>query len=251
MDDVRDLAHRIRCAGTVVAFTGAGVSTLSGIPDFRGPDGLYRRPDADRIFDVDAFWADPTLFYAASRDFIYAMDAREPSAVHLLLARMEEAGLLAGVITQNIDMLHQRAGSNAVVELHGSPSWHACRSCPGGASFADVAPRVRAGEVPRCGRCGDVLKPGITFFGELLPPGALERAGALAAQAELLLVLGSSLVVQPAASLPHLTLRQGGAVAVVNQGATPLDAAAVWRGEDLGAVSAGLAAELGLDHASP
>ena len=120
MDDVRDLAQRIRSASTVVAFTGAGVSTLSGIPDFRGPDGLYRRPDADRIFDVDEFWADPTLFYTAARDFIYTMDTCAPSAVHLLLARMEEAALLAGVITQNIDMLHQRAGSRTVIELHGS-----------------------------------------------------------------------------------------------------------------------------------
>jgi len=242
--DISALVHLIRQATSVVAFTGAGVSTLSGIPDFRGPNGLYRKFDADRIFDIDNFWADPSSFYSQSRDFIYAMDACEPSLVHQVLARLEDAGRLEGVITQNIDMLHQRAGSRTVVELHGSPSWHACRDCPGGAAFAAVAPLVRAGGVPRCARCGGVLKPGITFFGELLPPGALERAGALAAHADLLLVLGSSLVVQPAASLPLLTLRRGGQIAVVNQDATPLDEAAAWRGDDLARIFAGLEATL-------
>mgnify|MGYP001814993581 CR=1 FL=1 len=245
--DVHELALLLRQSPSVVAFTGAGVSTLSGIPDFRGPDGLYRRVDADRIFDVDGFWADPAYFYGESRDFIYAMDGCEPSVVHRVLAGLEAQGLLDGVVTQNIDMLHQRAGSRTVVELHGSPSWHGCRECPGGAPYAAVAPVVRAGGVPRCDRCGAVLKPGITFFGELLPPGAFERAGALAAGADLLLVLGSTLLVQPAASLPLLTLRGGGRVAVINRGATPLDGMAVWRSDDLEDAFTELSAALRLE----
>jgi len=241
-DDPRALADLLAAAAAPAAFTGAGVSTLSGIPDFRGPRGLYRTLDADRLFDADAFRADPAAFYAAARDFIYGMGEREPSVVHRVLARLEDAGNLAGVATQNIDMLHQRAGSRTVVELHGSPAWHACPDCPGGAPFAAVAPVVRAGGVPRCDRCGAVLKPGITFFGDLLPAGALERAAALAAGADLLLVLGSSLLVQPAASLPWLTLQAGGRVAVVNRDPTPLDDLAVWCGRDLEAVFTALEA---------
>jgi NAD-dependent deacetylase len=245
-DDPAALADLIAGGGTVVAFTGAGVSTLSGIPDFRGPQGLYRRLDADRIFDLAGFRADPGYFYAQAREFIYAMGDKEPSVVHRVLAGLERQGRLAGVVTQNIDMLHQRAGSRTVVELHGSPAWHACPACPGGAPFAVVAPLVRGGGLPRCDRCGAVLKPGIVFFGELLPDGALEQAAQLATGADLLLVLGSSLVVQPAASLPWLTLRAGGRVAVVNRDPTPLDGQAAWRGRDLAQVFARLAAAFGL-----
>lgn len=237
-DDPRLLRELMAGAASVVAFTGAGVSTLSGIPDFRGPQGLYRTVDADRLFDTEAFQADPAAFYTAARDFIYGLGEREPSRVHRLLARLEAEGRLDGVVTQNIDMLHRRAGSRTVVELHGSPAWHACPDCPGGAPFARVVPVVHGGGVPRCDRCGAVLKPGITFFGDLLPEGALERAAALAAGADLLLVLGSSLVVHPAASLPWLTLRAGGRVAVVNHDPTPLDERAVWRGWDLAAACA-------------
>ncbi|MFN2370637.1 MAG: Sir2 family NAD-dependent protein deacetylase [Candidatus Krumholzibacteriia bacterium] len=245
-DDPAALADLITAGGTVVAFTGAGVSTLSGIPDFRGPQGLYSRLDADRIFDLAGFRADPGYFYAQAREFIYAMGEKTPSVVHQVLAGLEEQGRLAGVVTQNIDMLHQRAGSRTVVELHGSPSWHACPRCPGGAPFAAVATLVQAGGLPRCDRCGAVLKPGIVFFGELLPVGALEQAAQLAADADLLLVLGSSLVVQPAASLPWLTLRAGGRLAVVNRDPTPLDGHAAWRGRDLATVFAQLAAAFGL-----
>ena len=242
--DATALLDLISTADSAVAFTGAGVSTLSGIPDFRGPQGLYRTVDADRVFDLEGFRADPGYFYRQARDFIYGLGARAPSLVHRVLARLEAEGRLDGVITQNIDMLHQAAGSRAVVELHGSPARHACPDCPGGRPFAAVAAEVRGGGVPRCEGCGAVLKPGITFFGELLPEGALERAAALAAGADLMLVLGSSLLVQPAASLPWLTLRAGGRVAVVNREPTPLDRLAAWRGHDLEAVFADLAAAL-------
>ncbi len=246
-DTVENLAALIAGAEHMAAFTGAGVSTLSGIPDFRGPDGLYRRLDADRIFAAAGFRADPAYFYTHARDFIYGLEAHEPSVVHRVLARLERSGRLSGIATQNIDMLHQRAGSRTVIELHGSPAWHACPECPGGAPFARVVPVVRGGELPRCDRCGAVLKPGITFFGDLLPEGALERAAALAASADLLLVLGSSLRVQPAASLPWLTLRAGGRLALVNREPTGLDPHCAWRGTDLGAVFDRLEAILGPD----
>ncbi len=227
------LAALLTGARSAVVFTGAGVSTLSGIPDFRGPDGLYQRLDADRIFALDGFLADPAYYYTHARDFIYGLDGHEPSLVHKVCAALESRGLIRGVITQNIDMLHQRAGSREVVELHGSPERHHCLDCGRETDFGSVVPVVRAGEVPRCDDCGGILKPAITFFGEMLPPGALERAGAWAAEADLMLVLGSSLVVQPAAGLPWLTLRGGGRVAVVNRDPTPCDEAACWRGDDL------------------
>ncbi len=230
MTTIVDLLQDARRA---VVFTGAGISTLCGIPDFRGPDGLYQRLDADRIFGLAAFQADPTYYYTHARDFIYGLADHDPGPVHRLCARLEASGRVRGVVTQNIDMLHQRAGTENLVELHGSPARHTCPGCGAQRSFTDVAPLVRDGGLPRCGNCGDVLKPDITFFGEMLPPGALETAGAWASEADLMLVLGSSLVVQPAASLPLLTLRAGGHLVIVNADPTPLDHLAAARGDDL------------------
>jgi len=244
---VDDLVTLIRASERAVAFTGAGVSTLSGIPDFRGPDGIYRHADMERVFDLDVFLEEPGLFFACARDFIYGMDEAEPSLVHLACAQLERGGRLRGVVTQNIDMLHQRAGSRTVVELHGSPASHTCLGCRRTYDFAWAKARVRQGEIPRCEACGSVVKPDITFFGEMLPVGAYERACELAAGADLMLVLGSSLFVQPAASVPLVAVQHGARLAVVNSGPTPLDARADCRLDDLqaafAAVQAALAAE--------
>lgn len=240
-----DIVELLREARRAVIFTGAGVSTLCGIPDFRGPEGLYKRLDADRIFALDGFLADPSYYYTHAREFIYTMGDVAPGPVHRVCAALESQGIVRGVVTQNIDMLHQRAGSRHVVELHGSPARHVCLACGTERGFDEVAPLVRAGEMPRCPGCDAVLKPAITFFGEMLPEGALETAGAWAAEADLLLVLGSSLVVQPAASVPLLTARAGGRLAVVNRGPTPLDELADWRSDDLQAFCDLLDRELG------
>lgn len=223
----------IAAAGSTAVFTGAGVSTLSGIPDFRGPQGIYRHLDADRIFGLDQFRSDPGFYYEHARDFIYNLDERIPSLVHTVCAELESRGLVRGLITQNIDMLHQRAGSRNVIELHGSPAWHSCLGCGLRNEFAQIAPVVRDGQLPKCDECGGVFKPDITFFGEMLPAGALEDAFALAGSVDLMLVLGSSLVVQPAASVPLATLETGGRLAIVNLGETPLDSRAAGRWDDL------------------
>ena len=228
-----ELARMIETAASVAVFSGAGISTLCGIPDFRGPDGIYKRLDADRIFGLDQFRSDPSFYYQHARDFIYGLGEVAPGIVHQVCAELEAAGLGRGVITQNIDMLHQRAGSNKVIELHGSPAFHSCGGCGLRTTFDAVAPVVRAGELPRCEDCGVVVKPDITFFGEMLPPGALEGAFELAGSVDLLLVLGSSLVVQPAASVPLATLENGGQLAIVNLDATPLDRYAAGRWTDL------------------
>jgi NAD-dependent deacetylase len=241
---IEQLIEWLRTCERVVVFTGAGVSTLSGIPDFRGPNGLYRRPDADRIFDIDGFQRDPSLFYSAAREFIYVFDRHEPSLVHTECARLECVGRVARVITQNIDMLHQRAGSRDVIELHGSPERHDCLDCGRVFSYAWARDLVQAGRVPICPDCGGPVKPGITFFGELLPPGAFEAAADEAASADLMLVLGSSLVVYPAASVPLYTVQHGGRLAIVNAGATPLDRLADCRLQDLEATFRTIAASL-------
>jgi len=225
-----------------VLFTGAGVSTLSGIPDFRGPNGLYRQLDADKIFDIDSFRRDPAFFYRHTRNFIYGLDGRQPNPVHTACARLEQLGRVRGVITQNIDMLHQRAGSRVVHELHGSPALHHCLGCARSYPFREVRDMLAAGTgVPRCGTCGDVLKPGITFFGERLPDAPFAAASRLAQDADLMLVLGTSLVVHPAASLPQITLRAGGRLVIVNAGATPCDDDATLRYDDLAAFAAAAA----------
>ncbi len=225
-----------------LVFTGAGVSTLSGIPDFRGPDGVYRQVGGAHVFDLAVFQRDPALFFTHGRDLVYGAAEHAPSLVHTECARLEAAGRVAAVVTQNIDMLHQRAGSRRVIELHGSPATHTCQGCGRQHGLDWARARVHAEGVPRCPRCGGVVKPDITFFGEMLPAGALEAAFAEAAAADLTLVLGSSLAVQPAASVPLATVEAGGRLVIVNREPTPLDDLAVLRHDDLSAVFSATAA---------
>lgn len=238
-----DFGKLAGAARRIVAFTGAGVSTLSGLRDFRGKNGLYNDLDADRIFDVDYFGVDPDFYYQKTWNFLYETPDVRPSLVHEVLARWESEGRLASVVTQNIDRLHQRAGSRRVWEIHGSPETHTCRSCGRRVPFDDVK-TLLAGQMarngndperltaPRCA-CGGVLKPDITFFGENLPEAAWEGALSDVGSCDLMLVLGSSLVVQPAASLPAAAARRGVPLVIVNAGETPLDRFAAVRLDDL------------------
>jgi NAD-dependent deacetylase len=221
-----------------VALTGAGVSVLSGIRDFRGKNGLYTKPDADfppeLMFDIAWFEKDPALFYRYAGPVVYTVHEKEPSVVHTVLAELERRGFLKAVITQNMDMLHQKAGSRRVIEVHGSPRIHYCPRCPGvRVGYEEAAVLVKTGDMPRCPYCGRVLKPAITFFGEALPLDARREAETEAQDADLLLVLGTSLTVRPAADIPHTTLRYGGALAIVNETPAPLDGNAIFRAGDL------------------
>ena len=225
MTDAQRLLDLVNAARHCVVLTGAGVSTLSGIPDFRGKGGLYSRSDVDaeRLFDIRAFRKDPGYYYEHARSFIYDLDAKTPSLVHLALAGLEAAGRIKAVITQNIDLLHQKAGSRRVLEVHGSPSQHHCLDCGLGVPFADITRRLAVETTPRCTGCGGPLKPDIVFFGEQLPADVFEAAFAEAKRADLMLVLGTSLTVYPAAYLPEETLRAGGKLCIVNADPTPLD----------------------------
>jgi NAD-dependent deacetylase len=240
---IAELFGRIQNAKHPVALTGAGVSTLSGFRDFRGKNGLYNDMDAEKIFDIEYFMQDPSFYYSQAGSFIYNIDEKEASVVHTVLGELERRGFLKALITQNIDLLHQKGGSKNVIEIHGSPRIHYCLRCAGvRMDFDEAAALVRAGELPKCPKCGRVLKPAITFFGESLPADALREAVSESQEADLMLVLGTSLTVYPAASMPDYTLRSGGEVVIVNNMPTPLDHRAVQRFDDLGEVFEGLKA---------
>jgi NAD-dependent deacetylase len=249
--DAARLAKLIRGAGSVVALTGAGISVPSGIPDFRTPGtGLWTNVDPMEVAHIDVFRRDPERFWHFYGDRFQTLEHKRPNGAHAALARLEQAGLLEAVITQNIDRLHARAGTRALVEVHGTIDHSSCLSCRARYRLADVRTRQRedAGGIPRCD-CGQPLKPDVVLFGEYLPADALARAEQLAAGAELLLCIGSSLEVYPVAQLPALTLGAGGQVAIITQGATPFDGRAAVRCggdvvEELEAVLAELGPEL-------
>ncbi|MDR1278157.1 MAG: NAD-dependent deacetylase [Treponema sp.] len=231
------LYDRIRQARHCVALTGAGVSTLSGIRDFRGKNGIYNDMDAEKIFDIEYFMKDPTFYYGAAKSFVYNIDEKKPSIVHTVLGALEKQGFLKALITQNIDLLHQKGGSKRVIEVHGSPQVHYCLRCAGvRMQFEEAAALVKAGKLPKCPQCGRVLKPAITFFGESLPIEAIKEATEEAQKADLMLILGTSLTVYPAASLPNYTLQNGGELIIVNNMATSLDKKAVQHFDDLAEV---------------
>ena len=236
---MKELIEAIRKAKRVGCLTGAGVSTLCGIPDFRGPQGLYKQKDAERIFDIDWFDRDPSVYYNGCAELVYGLDKFQPGPVHRALKHLEDLGFLVGIATQNIDMLHQKAGLSNVYEVHGSPILHHCRQCGDEKTFEEILEIMKKAEVngaftslsvPRC-LCGGAYKPDITFFGESLPEAAFTSAQSLAIRSDVFLVLGTSLTVFPAAGLPRLTLQAGGKVFVVNGQPTDLDryAAGVYR----------------------
>lgn len=210
-----ECAKKIAQARCIVALTGAGLSTAAGIPDFRGPKGLYvtKRYDAEKVFDIDHFRRDPEPFYQFTRDFLTVLDDIEPTFTHTFLAQLERTGKLAAVITQNIDMLHQKAGSKNVVAVHGDYTRSHCLSCGAAFELEDLRKKIAAGSTaPRC-ICRGIIKPDVVFFGEAVKD--LHAGELLAARSDFFLVLGSSLTVYPAAWLPEAA---GGDVLVVNQG---------------------------------
>jgi NAD-dependent deacetylase len=220
---VEALAELIRRRQPCVVLTGAGVSTESGIPDFRSPTGLWAKVDPLEYASLDAFRRDPLKVWGFYRPRIGMLTDAEPNPAHLALAELERRGLVQAVVTQNIDLLHERAGSREVVEVHGSIRTASCPGCGERYPLERVLELLADAPAPACPACGEILKPDVVFFGELLPPHAIERATELARGAGLLLVVGSALEVFPVAGLPLETLGVGGELAIVNRGPTGFD----------------------------
>ena len=238
MSAVADVAGWVRRARSVVALTGAGVSTESGIPDFRGPDGVWTRdPRAERLSNIGYYVADPAIRRESWRRRLDhpAWEAR-PNAAHAALAALEAAGRLHLLVTQNIDGLHLAAGSSPerVVEIHGSIRESACLACGDRRPMAETLERVRDGDPdPACLVCGGILKSATISFGQNLDPGLLARTEEAAAACDLFLAIGTSLSVYPVARLPELALEYGARLVIVNAEPTALDerADAVLRGD--------------------
>ncbi len=224
-DPVSELAALIRSAGSVVALTGAGISVPSGIPDFRSPGtGIWENVDPMEVAHIDAFRSDPARFWSFyGRRFASLRDKR-PNGAHAALVELERRDLLDAVITQNIDQLHRIAGTEELIEVHGTIATSSCLDCGARFELDDVRQRLDADAegVPRC-ECGEPLKPDVVLFGEMLPEDALQRAQRLTIDADLLLCVGSSLEVYPVAQLPSIALQTGATLAIVTQGPTPYD----------------------------
>ena len=208
MDELSQVAELVLRSRKSVALTGAGISVESGIPPFRTAGGLWQKVDPAVYASIEVFRRDPSKYWSIRGEFIRNYDRYQPNDAHLALVRLEEMGLLSAVITQNIDGLHKKAGSRNVIEIHGSLRDITCMSC--GKRY--VAPLIPPGDPPTC-PCGGVLKPNTVLFGERLPEEALNRAQQEARQCRVMLLIGTSAVVMPAAALPDLA-KQGGAVVV-------------------------------------
>ena len=218
-----ELAALIRDRGPAVVLTGAGMSTESGIPDFRSASGIWRDVDPFEVASIDAFRRDPLRVWRWYGPRIGGLLAAEPNAGHVALAALERAGHVRAVVTQNIDLLHTRAGSTDVIEVHGSIARFPCLACGAVETLDAILAQLERRDAPLCGSCSEVVKPGVVMFGELLPADAMQRAEELARESGVLLVVGSSLQVWPVAGLPGDTVRAGGALAILNLEETPYD----------------------------
>lgn len=226
-DGLERASSLMRGCRRVVALTGAGLSTESGIPDFRSPGGVWERFRPIEYGDFVRSAAARREHWRYKLATVPVMLQAEPNAGHVALARLEQAGRLAAVVTQNIDGLHQAAGSRTVLELHGTNRAAVCLQCAREEPIEPVLSRVAAGDdEPHCDACGGILKPATVSFGQSLPRDVLEESIRLAESCDCLMAIGSSLQVQPAASLVEIAQRAGATVLILTRSATPYDALA-------------------------
>ncbi|MGA6927277.1 MAG: Sir2 family NAD-dependent protein deacetylase [Desulfosarcina sp.] len=225
--NTKKLKQYIEAATTTTVFTGAGISAESGIPTYRGEDGLWNRYDPAKFADIGYFFKDPAYYWNFFKDIRYpVISAATPNAAHTTLAALEKNGLVNCLITQNIDGLHQLSGSRKVVELHGNTRRVKCLKCRSDYSMDEVFGMLELQLPPLCPDCRGTLKPDVVFFGEPMPTDALEQALTASRECDLFLVIGSSLVVQPAASLPAIAKQNGARLIIINKDPTPLDGVA-------------------------
>lgn len=251
-DQIDRLSEWLRDAPCAVAFTGAGMSTESGISDFRSPGGVWSRHQPVYYDDFVSSRAARVRYWRQRRAVYGEFVAARPNAGHLALARLEAEGILRGIITQNIDGLHQEAGSRSVIEIHGTSRIIACIACGMEWTPEQIEPRFEAGEdAPDCDDCGAPLKSKTISFGQMMPARELNAAAELAVASDVFLSIGSSLVVEPAASLPRMAVESGAKLAIINATPTPLDAfAEIVIRDPIGGVLTAVAAALGIDCAT-
>lgn len=216
---IQKAAERIACARNVVALTGAGISVESGIPPFRGKDGVWEKFDPMEYAHIHAFLNDPEKVW---RDFLVllkeTLDRAAPNDAHTALARLEKMGILRTIITQNIDGLHQAAGNTDVIEFHGTFASYRCMNCHTRCPNS----RIDVSQMPPRCHCGGIYRPECVFFGEMIPPRLLWRSEQAAAECDLMLVIGTSAVVQPAAMMPVVAKESGAVIIEINAERTPL-----------------------------
>ena len=224
MLEIDKLKEIVSTARRIVAFTGAGISAESGIPTYRGDDGVWHKYDPNKYANIHSFLKDPEYYWNFFKEVRYPVIKKaKPNKAHIALASLEENGKLEAVITQNIDGLHQLAGSKMVLELHGNTRLISCLNCKKQHTMDEVYSRLETQLPPLCSECGGILKPEVVFFGESLPVTVLEEAVNTTNECDLFFTIGSSLVVQPAASLPLMAKEKGAKLVIINKDATPLD----------------------------
>lgn len=222
-DKIKKVAEMLKKSKHAVVFTGAGVSVESGIPPFRGSGGLWEIYDPEEVASIHGFRRNPKAFWRFAKELLLKTKA-EPNKAHHAIAELEKLGIVRAVITQNIDMLHQKAGSKRVLELHGSMNYVDCLDCKATYRWEEIEKKLE-NEVPRCENCGSYyLKPRVVFFGEALPRDVLSEAMDEARKCDLFMVVGSSLVVYPAAHLPFIAKENGAKLVIINYDSTDKDA---------------------------
>jgi NAD-dependent deacetylase len=220
MDDlIKKAAEDLSGAKMVTALSGAGISVESGIPPFRGKGGLWEKYDPMEVAHIDAFLQNPTrVWNLLFKDMKEVLDKATPSDSHKGLAKLEELGILKTIITQNVDGLHQMAGNSDVIEFHGNMAWQRCMAC----DLHYKTSRVDLTEIPPRCDCGGILRPNAVLFGEMIPQEALWRSRQVAADCDVMLVIGTSAVVQPAALMPVVAKDSGAKIIEINPESTPL-----------------------------
>jgi NAD-dependent deacetylase len=227
MDNIKALATDLQKAQNIVAFTGAGISAESGIPTYRGEGGLWTKYDSSKYASIGYFLQDPSYYWNFFKDVRYPILKKvKPNKAHLALFEMEKAGNLKTVVTQNIDGLHQEAGSSSVIELHGTTRTIICMDCSKKYTLGEAFAKLKKQIPPHCSKCDGILRPDVVFFGEMLDPQILQDAYQAAGSCDFLLAVGSSLVVYPAADIPFRAKQAGAKLAIINKGSTPLDSVA-------------------------
>ena len=218
-DAIKEAAREIAEAKNLVVLSGAGISVESGIPPFRGPGGLWEKIDPMKYADVDYFLKNPAeVWQVLIKDMKEVLDHAQPNDAHLGLARLERLGILTTIITQNVDGLHQKAGNTDVIEFHGTFAWQYCLDC----SKRIPTSEVNLSQIPPYCECGGILRPDCVFFGEMIPTQDLYRSQQLSAACDIMLVIGTSALVQPSAHMPVIAKNSGAKIIEINPERTPL-----------------------------